>query len=295
MFRVAFQGLLAGAVAGGAMAVFGIVEEVPLAVGVQIAALAGGSVLVAWWVLGTGRASRNALVSWLRLRRARRKRRESLATSRAYEPTPQFGDPDVEATGTIQDVLHTAGPRERASLRQQAERAIAQGKFVQARRYLTEVIVSRPSLADHLARGRVSLDLGDFNRAIADFMAAEDIDPVHPAPPAALGDLYFARKDHERALDHYAAARALDPDRAMVRYRASLCLIEIGEPGRAVRELQRAKALDPDLPQIDQHIDRARKKAKAARKKGAQPRSRAQSSPTEAPANRSVYHTEWGF
>lgn len=301
MFRIAFQGLLAGAVAAGTMSVFSIVVETAPPVAVQIAALAGGSVLVSWWVLGVGRAVRNGLSEWLRLRRVRRSRLAALAAARAYEPTPTFGNPDDEATATIAE-LPKSGPRRRANLRQQAERAVEMGDFLGARRLLTEVLVSRASVADHLARGRVSLDLGDFNRAIADFMAAEDLDPVHPAPAAALGDLHFARKEHERALDHYAAARALNPDQAMVRYRASLCLLEIGEPAKALKELKRARTLDPDLPQIDQYIDRAKRRADAARKKKGADKSSRKAAPEQRRgasgaehARDSVYHTEWGF
>lgn len=297
MARIVIRGLLAGTVAAVAMVAFVLQQSVPpLPTGAQLVGLAGVSTTVSWWVLQTGRATRMGVARWLRVQRARRIRRAEVAKARAYEPTPRFGDPDDEATSAMMG-LQRVGSRQRSVLRSKAERAVSQGEFVRARRLLTEVVLSQPTVADHIARGRVSLDLGDFNRAIADFMAAEDLDPVHPDPPAALGDLFFARKDVRRALDHYAAARALDPDNAEVRYRCGLCWLELREDAKALRELRRARRLDPDLPQVAHHMERAQKRLDAARRgKGKAAKSGRRQGTKPVPSKHDdEYHARWGY
>ena len=44
-----------------------------------------------------------------------------------------------------------------------------------------------------VGRGRLYLDLGDYSRAMSDFMTSEDLSPDNPEPQVAIGDLYFAR------------------------------------------------------------------------------------------------------
>ena len=61
----------------------------------------------------------------------------------------------------------------------------------------------------------------------------------------------------------FSCSKALKPDQPMVRFRAALCLMEVGEDKKALRELRHAKRLDPDLPQVGQYIERVRRRKPA--------------------------------
>jgi thioredoxin-like negative regulator of GroEL len=217
------------------------------------------------WVYGGARAFIRGLRRTLQRRRVRRQRRRDLARVRKTVGTPRFEDPSEESTVLLASG-HEPGWLSRskmAELMREADYARHRNDFQGAAQMLTDVLDSDPSHYEaHLARGRLYLDLGDYNRAMSDFVAAEDLDPDSPTPPAAIGELYFARKDYVRAIEYFDAVLLLTPDDAEVTMRRGLSHFYRKNYPPAVHDLRRARALDPDLPNIARHLELAERKVK---------------------------------
>ena len=115
-------------------------------------------------------------------------------------------------------------PEEVASLLAQAQSVAATGNLHGAAELYSDVIDCDPENAmAHIERGRLYLDLGDYSRAMSDFMVAEDLAPDNPESMVAVGDLFFARKEYRRAVDYFTAALTVDPDHAMAHCRRGIC------------------------------------------------------------------------
>lgn len=114
----------------------------------------------------------------------------------------------------------------------------------------------------HVARGRLYLDLGDYSRAMSDFMVAEDLAPDSPEPQVAIGDLYFARKDYRKAIDYFNIALELSPDHPMAFCRRGISHYYRKNYPEAVADLLKAQKLDPDIPNIQTYVSMAKKKSK---------------------------------
>ena len=151
-----------------------------------------------------------------------------------------------------------------AQMIDQAQDAATQGGNLQLSADLySDVLDADPNnVAIHVARGRVFLDLGDYSRAMSDFMVAEDIAPDDPEPQVAIGDLYFTRKDYRKAIDYFNAALQLDPNHPMAFCRRGMSHYYRKNFKEAVDDLLRAERLDPDIPNIQTYVSMARKKVK---------------------------------
>lgn len=112
----------------------------------------------------------------------------------------------------------------------------------------------------HIARGRLFLDLGDYTRAMSDFLAAEELAPHDPEPQVAVGDLYFARKDYRKAIEHFDQALAVAPNHAMAYCRRGISHYYRKNYKEAVDDLARAERLGPDIPNIMTYLAMAKKK-----------------------------------
>ena len=124
-----------------------------------------------------------------------------------------------------------------------------------------DVLDAQPEhIGARLARGRLLLDLGDYVAAASDLQRAETVAADRPDLHAALGDLFFARKDYRRAQGHYDSAVALDGSHAHALYKRGLGKYYRKEFPDAVEDLERAKKLDGSLPGLDNFLDRARRK-----------------------------------
>ncbi len=108
-----------------------------------------------------------------------------------------------------------------------------------------------------LGRGRAHLELGDYSAAMSDFQRAEDIAPGAPEPLVEMGNLYFARKEYRRAIDFYDQALELDAALAMARCRRGICHHYRRNHRAAFQDLQKAYALDPDIPNIRKYVQMA--------------------------------------
>jgi len=124
--------------------------------------------------------------------------------------------------------------------------------------------------ADHnhlealLRRGRLYLDLGDYSRAVSDFMRAEEVAPDNAEIQYCLGDFWYARKDYNRSVNYYTAALGLNPNHAMAFCRRGMSHYYKKNYVGAIDDLNRAQHLDAQIPNVQMYLRRARKRAGAA-------------------------------
>jgi tetratricopeptide (TPR) repeat protein len=127
----------------------------------------------------------------------------------------------------------------------------------------SDVIDADPdNVAAHVGRGRLFLDLGDYTRAMSDFMVGEEIDESSPEPQVAIGDLYFARKDYRKAIDYFNDALALSPNHAMAVCRRGISHYYRKNYPEALADLRKAESIDEDIPNIGTYITMAKKKSR---------------------------------
>ncbi len=149
-----------------------------------------------------------------------------------------------------------------AAILARARQSATEGRLQHGAELFSDVIDADPDNVDaHVARGRLYLDLGDYSRAMSDFMVAEDIAPNSPEPQVAIGDLYFARKDYRKAIDYFNAALEVSPNHAMAFCRRGISHYYRKNFKDAVDDLLRAEKLDADIPNIQTYVAMARKKA----------------------------------
>jgi|GEM_PF-3002192 len=111
-----------------------------------------------------------------------------------------------------------------------------------------------------LARGRCYLDAGDWSSAMSDFRKAEKLAPESPDPLVAMGDLFLARHDYERAIQRFDSAIDLDDTHAIARSRRGVSHYYTHSYRQAFLDLQKAYHLDPELPNIRQLVQMAIRK-----------------------------------
>jgi len=135
------------------------------------------------------------------------------------------------------------------------------GEYPRAIQAFTDALDIRLSYSDaYIGRGRCHMELGDYTSAVSDFRRAEDLQPKHPDPQVAMGDLYFARKEYKRAIEFYDQAVELDGAHAMARCRRGISHYYRKNFRQAFQDLQRANALDPEIPNIKKYVQMALKK-----------------------------------
>ncbi len=141
--------------------------------------------------------------------------------------------------------------------RQHTER----GEYQKAIQAFTDALDIRLTHSEaYIGRGRCHMELGDYTSAMSDFRRAEDLQPKHPDPQVAMGDLYFARKEYKRAIEFYDQAVELDGAHAMARCRRGISHYYRKNFRQAFQDLQRANALDPEIPNIKKYVQMALKK-----------------------------------
>ncbi|MFT4625148.1 MAG: Flp pilus assembly protein TadD [Myxococcota bacterium] len=150
-----------------------------------------------------------------------------------------------------------------AAMFRKAEQAALVGDMQLGAEVFSDVIDLDPD--NHRAfvgRGRLYLDLGDYTRAMSDFMLAEDIAPTDPEPQIAIGDLFFARKDYRKAISYFNAALEVAPNHSMAFCRRGISHYYRKNYPQAMDDLVRARKLDGDIPNIETYITMAKKKAR---------------------------------
>ncbi len=148
---------------------------------------------------------------------------------------------------------------------ERAQAAANNGALQEAADLYSDVVDADPDHLDaHVGRGRLYLDLGDYSRAMSDFMVAEEIDDNSPEPQVAIGDLYFHRKDYRKAIEYFDTALKMSPNHAMAFCRRGISHYYRKNYKEALRDLEKANSLDADIPNIASFISMAKRKAKAA-------------------------------
>ena len=89
---------------------------------------------------------------------------------------------------------------------------------------------------------------------MSDFPKAQDSAPHSPLPHVELGDLFFARKDYSRAVQHYTDALERDPGHAMALCRRGICQHYRRRPDSALDDLRSAARINPEIANIDRYI-----------------------------------------
>ena len=105
-------------------------------------------------------------------------------------------------------------------------------------------VESRP--AYHAPDSPVS-DPGQHREALAECSEAIRLDPDHPDPWPARGDLKARQGQYEGAIADYDRAIRLDPRNAAAYLNRSLVKSELGRHDEALADLDRAMSLDPDM------------------------------------------------
>lgn len=143
----------------------------------------------------------------------------------------------------------------------QAARDAAERDMVDGTLLYSDVLDAQPKHGRALlARGRLYLDLGDYTRAVSDFLRAESCTGLGADVPAALGDLFYARKDYRKAISYFDAAIEANPKHAWSYYRRGMSLYNRKSYPQAVEDLEKARGLDASLPSVDTYIQRAKKR-----------------------------------
>lgn len=91
--------------------------------------------------------------------------------------------------------------------------------------------------------------------AIAAYEQAIELDPSLAAAHTNLGNIYYQRRERDKALHYYQTACALDPDQAEARYNLANFCEEDGEFDMAIAEYRRALASSPNF--ADAHFNLA--------------------------------------
>ncbi|MEZ4238507.1 MAG: tetratricopeptide repeat protein [Myxococcota bacterium] len=186
------------------------------------------------------------------------------------ESYADYDEEDEDLSAEDLEVIQPAGPppgpspEEIAALLERARRHVAGGGDLQeAAELYSDAIDADPNNAtSHVARGRLYLDLGDYSRAMSDFIIAEGLASDDPEPQVAIGDLYFARKDYRKAIDCFNAALEMAPNHAMAFCRRGISHYYRKNYREAVDDLLRAERLDADIPNIQTFVSMARKKVR---------------------------------
>ena len=105
------------------------------------------------------------------------------------------------------------------------------------------------ALAEVAVFGHGLYEAGRLNEARVVFEGLVAMDPAEAFPYTVLGAIFLAQHDLHRALALFEAALELDGDDvAALVYRGEIRL-RLGQRTRAVQDLKRALAIDPDGPE----------------------------------------------
>lgn len=98
--------------------------------------------------------------------------------------------------------------------------------------------------------GRVYDKLGNYDKAIAHFTAASQINPTNAVLICCIGTVLEKQKQPKQALIYYARATELAPKSTLTRFKMARTLMSIGDLDSALRELLVLKDLAPEEPMV---------------------------------------------
>lgn len=98
--------------------------------------------------------------------------------------------------------------------------------------------------------GRVYDKLGNYDKAIAHFTAASQINPTNAVLICCIGTVLEKQKQPKEALKYYTQATELAPRSTLTRFKKARTLMSIGDLDRALHELIILKDLAPEEPMV---------------------------------------------
>ena len=132
------------------------------------------------------------------------------------------------------------------ALEKQAAELLAQNKWGEAIRVLTELIQRQPNAGVmYHARGRAFAHKGDYGSALADFNSAIENNPERAEFYIDRGNCYVTKGEHDRAFADYSTAIEKNPNAAEAYVNRSNCHAAKGEHDRVLADCNRALQVDP--------------------------------------------------
>ena len=100
----------------------------------------------------------------------------------------------------------------------------------------------------HNQRGLIAQDEKQYDRAIAAFEKAHELEPSEPAYPANLADVYRLQKDYEKAKAWVDTTLSIQSDYAWAHNQRGLIAQDQKQYDRAIAAFEQAHELDPSEP-----------------------------------------------
>ena len=113
-----------------------------------------------------------------------------------------------------------------------------------------------------IGRGVLHLESKDFKAALAEFQAAESIDPARPAGALGTAEVYFQDKKFKKAIREYTKCLKLNDQLAQAYCNRGLSYYYEKNYKKAFLDLMRAYDIDPELPNIKKYLKLVRNKVK---------------------------------
>lgn len=119
---------------------------------------------------------------------------------------------------------------------------MTQKKFAEAAAYFSMAIQLYPAFSSaYHNRGTALYATAKLDAALDDLRAAADLDPLRPETQNTLGDVYFDKKEYDRAVERYKASIALDPGNYVPYYSIGLVMKTLGRNDEAKQWLGKAE------------------------------------------------------
>jgi len=108
----------------------------------------------------------------------------------------------------------------------------------------------------YLNRANVYAQRARYDRALADYDAAEALDAQNPLIPYNRGNAHFDRRRYERAVADFSRAVELDAGFALAYLNRGLAQEGLGDTAAAAQDYRRALALDPASTNARKRLER---------------------------------------
>jgi len=96
--------------------------------------------------------------------------------------------------------------------------------------------------------GQASVELGDWEEAVAAFKDALALDPSHAEALKGLGNVYIQLRRDEDAVEAYNQVLEIRPNDTRTRYNLGVALARVGRLDEAIAQYERVIEEDPEYP-----------------------------------------------
>lgn len=122
------------------------------------------------------------------------------------------------------------------------------GEFDKARADFNTLVSLMPVADAFISRGYFSMEMGDLTSALTDFNHAIEMEPTNAMAYSNLGTVYSRIEDMEKALANYDLAIQRNPDYATAYANRAFAYYKVGRYKEGVADCNRALELRPDQP-----------------------------------------------